>query len=250
MPDKHQLRGMNTDQVDILCITAHPDDVEISMAGTVLRHVEQGRSVGLVELTAGELGTRGTPELRRREADAAMHVLGATFRYQLGLPDGFFRADPASLLAVVSAVRAHRPRLVLTNAVRDRHPDHGRAATLVAEACFLSGLRRITTVRDDREQEAWRPVHVLHAVQDHWIDPQVIVDITPWWGKKLEALACFRSQFHDPSSTEPESPISEAGFLPFLEGRHRQFGRLIGTTYAEGFTIARPPGVDDLCTLR
>lgn len=236
--------------VDLLCITAHPDDVEISMAGTVLRHRAAGHSVGLVELTAGELGTRGTPELRAQEAEAAREVLGAAFRYQLGFPDGFFRADEPSLLAVVSAIRRHRPKVVLTNAVRDRHPDHGRGAALVAEACFLSGLRRIITpAADGSPQEAWRPTTVLHAIQDHWIEPDVIVDITPYWERKQQALACFASQFHDPRSTEPQSPIANPDFMPFLEGRHRQLGRLINVTYAEGFTCVRPPGVGDLMTL-
>jgi len=236
-------------RTDILCVTAHPDDVEISMAGTVLRHRAQGRSVGLVELTAGELGSRGSPALRAQEAEAARVVLGAAFRYDMGLADGFFRADEASLLKVVAAIRRHRPRVVLTNAVRDRHPDHGRAAALVAEACFLSGLRRIATTFEGSSQEAWRPVTVLHAIQDHWVEPDLIVDITPWWDKKREALACFASQFHDPASSEPLNPIANPDFLPFLEGRHRQLGRLIGTSFAEGFTCARPPGVGDLMDL-
>jgi N-acetylglucosamine malate deacetylase 1 len=151
--------------VDLLCITAHPDDVEISMSGTVLKHIAQGHSVGLVELTAGELGTRGSAELRAQEAEAARKVLGAVFRYQLGLRDGFFRADEASLLGVVASIRRHRPRVVLTNAIHDRHPDHGRSAALVAEACFLSGLRRIaTTEKDGSPQEAFRPTTVLHAI--------------------------------------------------------------------------------------
>ncbi len=237
-------------QVDILCVTAHPDDVEISMAGTVLRHVAMGHAVGLVEITAGELGTRGTPELRAREAEAAMRVLGAAFRYQLGLPDGFFRGDQESVLLVVKAIRRHRPRVVLTNAIRDRHPDHGRAAALVAEACFLSGLRRVVTTGEEGVQEAWRPTTVLHALQDHWIEPHLIVDITPFWEKKQAALACFGSQFHDPESKEPSSPIANPEFLPFLEGRHRQLGRLIGVPFAEGFTCARPPGVDDFLGLK
>lgn len=238
-----------TGHVDILCITAHPDDVEISMAGTVLHHRALGHSVGLVELTAGELGTRGTSEIRRAEADAAMKVLDVAFRYQLGLRDGFFRADEASLLKVVTAIRAHRPRLVLTNAVRDRHPDHGRGASLVAEACFLSGLRRIHTEVEGAEQEAWRPTTVLHGVQDHWVEPDLIIDVTPYWATKEEALRCFASQFHDPNSTEPMSPISSPDFLPFLEARARQMGRLIGVTYGEGFTVVRPPAVHDLLGL-
>ncbi|MBP9161287.1 MAG: bacillithiol biosynthesis deacetylase BshB1, partial [Flavobacteriales bacterium] len=181
------------EQVDILVITAHPDDAEIGMGGTILRHIAQGRSVGLVELTGGELGTRGTAEIRKAEAAAATQVLGVTFRYQLGLRDGFFRADEASLLKVITALRKHRPGAVLTNAVRDRHPDHGRGAALVAEACFLSGLRRIETEADGKAQEAWRPKTVLHAIQDNWIDPDLVVDITPYWDKKLEALLCFKS---------------------------------------------------------
>ncbi len=242
---------MTSDQVDILCITAHPDDVEISMAGTVLRHVAKGDRVGLVELTAGELGTRGTPEIRRAEAEAGMKVLGAQFRYQLGLADGFFRADRESLLKVVAAVRKHRPGIVLTNALSDRHPDHGRAAALVAEACFLSGLRRVLTANTaGGEQEAHRPRLVLHCIQDHWADPQVIVDVTPFWEKKSEALACFRSQFFDPNSQEPSSPIANPDFMPYLEGRSRQMGRLIGVTHGEGFICSRGIGVDDLMALK
>lgn len=234
---------------DILCITAHPDDVEISMAGTVLHHIALGHSVGFVELTAGELGTRGTPEIRKQEGEAALKVLGAAFRYQLGLADGFFRSDRESLERVIVAVRRHQPKIVLTNAMRDRHPDHGRGAALVAEACFLSGLRRIPTVDDGVEQEAWRPTTVLHAVQDHWIDPDLIIDITPHWPRKMESLLCFKSQFHDPASTEPSSPIASPDFLPFLEARSREMGRLLGVTYGEGFTTARPIGIGDVMDL-
>lgn len=236
--------------VDILCITAHPDDVEISMAGTVLHHRALGHRVGLVELTAGELGTRGTPQIREREAEAAAAVLGAAFRYQLGLEDGFFRPDRESLLAVVKAIRAHRPRVLLTNATQDRHPDHGRGAALVAEAAFLSGLRRIMTVDDEgSDQAVWRPVTVLHAIQDRWSEPDLIVDISAHWTGKAAALACFRSQFHDPDSKEPMSPIADPDFLPFLEARARQLGRLINVTYGEGFTTTRAPGVRDLLLL-
>ncbi len=238
-----------SEQVDILCITAHPDDVEISVAGTVLKHVDHGYAVGIVDLTAGELGTRGSAELRKLEAEAARRVLGAAFRYQLGLPDGFFRADRESLLQVVTSIRRHRPRVVITNAVRDRHPDHGRGAALVAEAAFLSGLRRIETLHNGEAQAPWRPVSVLHAIQDRWIDPDVVVDITAFWEKRQEALRCFGSQFHDPASQEPITPISDPGFMPALDGRHRQLGRLIGVPYAEGFTCARPPGVGDLLQL-
>lgn len=236
--------------VDILCITAHPDDAEISMAGTLLHHVALGRSVGLVDLTAGELGTRGTPELRREEAEAARAVLGARFRYQLGLADGFFRSDRESLLKVVASIRRHRPKVIFTNAVSDRHPDHGRGAALVAEACFLSGLRKVDTALDGKEQDAWRPTTVLHAIQDHHLRPDLVIDITPHWPKKLEALRCFKSQFHDPASNEPVSPIAREDFMPYLEGRAREMGRHIMVTYGEGFTVARPTGIDDVMMLR
>lgn len=238
-----------SDSTDILCITAHPDDVEISMAGTVMSHVAQGHAVGIVDLTAGELGTRGSPELRRQEAEAARNVLGAAFRYQIGLPDGFIQEDEASLLKVVNVVRRHRPRVVLANALVDRHPDHGCAAALVAKACFLSGLRKVTTRHNSAEQEAWRPVTVLHAVQDRWADPDLVLDVTPYWERKMEALRCFRSQFHDPASQEPVSPIAREDYLPFLEGRAREMGRLIMVTYGEGFTTARPPGIRDMMSL-
>ena len=234
-----------SEAVDILCITAHPDDVEISMGGTVLHHLALGHTVGLVDLTAGELGTRGTPELRAQEAEAACVVLGARFRYQLGLADGFFRNDKESLLAVVTSLRRHRPRVVFTNAVSDRHPDHGRGAALVSEACFLSGLRKVVTTHAGASQETWRPVTLLHAIQDHHLRPDLVFDITPYWEKKLEALMCFRSQFHDPASTEPVSPIARPDFMPYLEGRAREMGRHIMATFGEGFNTARPAGVPD-----
>ncbi len=240
---------MSSEKVDILCITAHPDDTEIGMGGTVLRHIDLGHTVGLVDLTIGELGTRGSGELRKQEAEAAAKSLGVSFRYQLGLRDGFFRADEESLMKVVVALRRHRPKVVFTNAVRDRHPDHGRGSALVSEACFLSGLRRIVTQHEGKEQEAWRPVAVYHCIQDRWIDPDLVVDVTPYWKGKMKALSCFGSQFYDPKSTEPVSPISVPEFLPTLEGRAHDMGRLIGATYGEGFTVERPPGVGDVMEL-
>ena len=240
---------MSGEQVDILCITAHPDDTEIGMGGTVLRHIDLGHTVGLVDLTIGELGTRGSGELRKQEAAAAAISLGVSFRYQLGLRDGFFRADEESLMKVVVALRRHRPKVVFTNAIRDRHPDHGRAATLVAEACFLSGLRRIVTTHDGKEQEGWRPVAVYHCIQDRWIDPDLVIDVSAYWENKMEALKCFSSQFHDPASTEPVSPISVPEFLPTLEGRAREMGRLIGAVYGEGFSVVRPSAIADVMEL-
>ncbi len=236
--------------VDILCITAHPDDVELCMGGTVLRHVAQGRSVGIVDLTIGELGTRGSGPLRQQEAESARKILGASFRYQLDLADGFFRSDRESLLKVVGAIRRHRPNTVLTNAIKDRHPDHGRGGALVAEACFLSGLRRVETVDERGQQEAWRPVTVLHGIQDWWMEPTLVVDVTEQWAKRMEAVLAFKSQFFDPNSAEPESSISGKDFTAFIEGRALQFGRLIGVKYGEGFVASRPIGIRDVTDLR
>lgn len=240
---------MSREALDILCITAHPDDTEISMGGTVLRHVHAGRRVGVVDLTVGELGTRGSGALRVQEAAAAAAVLGVEVRYQLGLPDGFFKVDRANLLQVVTVLRRHRPQVVFTNAVRDRHPDHGRGAKLVSRACFLSGLRRIATEHAGEAQQAWRPKAVYHCIQDRWIDPDIVVDVTEFWEGKMKALGCFKSQFFDPASTEPVSPISVPEFLPTLEGRALDLGRLIGVRYGEGFTVERPPGVEDVMSL-
>lgn len=242
---------MSGEQLDILCITAHPDDTEIGMGGTVLRHIRLGHSVGIVDLSSGELGTRGSGELRQREAAAAAASMGVQVRYQLGLPDGFFEVDRESLLKVVTAIRRHRPRVVFTNAVRDRHPDHGRGGRLVSRACFLSGLRRIRTEEEGGQaQEAWRPTAVYHCIQDRWADPDIVFDVTDFWAGKMKALACFKSQFHDPESTEPVSPISVPEFLPALEGRALEMGRLIGVRYGEGFTLERAAGVEDVMALR
>ncbi|MCO6483660.1 MAG: bacillithiol biosynthesis deacetylase BshB1 [Flavobacteriales bacterium] len=240
---------MKNEQLDILCITAHPDDTEIGMGGTVLRHIHLGHRVGIVDLSTGELGTRGSGELRQREAAEAATVLGVKVRYQLGLPDGFFEVDQGSLLKVVQTVRRHRPRVVFTNAVRDRHPDHGRGAELVSRACFLSGLRRVRTEDGGVAQEAWRPKAVYHCIQDRWIDPDIVFDVTEFWEGKMKALACFKSQFYDPDSTEPVSPISVPEFFPTLEGRALETGRLIGVKYGEGFTVERAAGIHDVMDL-
>lgn len=237
-------------QVDILCITAHPDDVELCMGGTVLHHVALGKRVGLVELTIGELGTRGDGALRKEEAEAARKILGADFRYQLDLADGFFRADQESLLKVVQVIRRHRPSVLITNTLKDRHPDHGRSASLVSEACFLSGLRRVETSHEGIVQELWRPTTVLHTIQDWWMEPTLVVDVTPYWEKRMAAMFAFKSQFFDPASTEPVSSISGQDFPAFVEGRALQFGRLIGAKYGEGFVASRALGVADVTLLR
>ncbi len=233
-------------KLDILAIAAHPDDVELCCAGTLLRQVGLGQKAGVVDLTRGELGTRGTPELRLQEAEAASKVLGLEVRDNLSLPDGFFQNDRAHQLPIIIKIRQYRPDVVLTNAIHDRHPDHGRASELVSQACFYAGLKKIETELDGQPQEAWRPRAVYHFIQDRHVHPDLIVDITDQFEQKMEAIRCFASQFYDPGSQEPETPLSTPEFLEFLEARAREFGRPIGVAYGEGFTTERPLGVDRL----
>lgn len=237
-------------KLDLLAISAHPDDVELGCAGTILAALEQGRRVGILDLTRGELGTRGTPEIRLQEAEAAAKVLGVSVRDNVGLLDGFFHNDPPNQIALVPYIRKYRPEIVLANAIDDRHPDHGKGARLIYDACFISGLRRIETMGDDgRPQEAWRPKFIYHFIQDRYIKPDFIVDITPHWKKKDEAIRAFRSQFYDPNSNEPNSYISSPEFLEFLEARSKEYGHAIGVKYGEGFTTQRIIGIDNLWSL-
>lgn len=236
-------------KVDILAIGAHPDDVELSAVGTLLRHIEQGYKVALVDLTQGELGTRGSGPLRLQEAESSRVMMGAVARVNLGLRDGFFQEDKASMLSLITAIRSFQPRIVLANALDDRHPDHGRGASFTARACFLSGLMKIETIHDGQIQEKWRPDAVYHYIQDNHRVPDFVVDVTDYFDKKMACIGCFASQFYDPDSQEPESPISTKEFLPYIEAKGRIFGRYINADYAEGFEIARPPGVKDLFDL-
>lgn len=240
-------------KTDILAIGIHPDDVELSASGTLLRHAALGHSFGLLDLSLGELGSRGTPELRRAEAEASARILGAAFREQLDLPDGFFAHSPENMLKIVRSIRAHRPEIVLCNAPDDRHPDHGRAAKLVADACFYSGLIRIDTSDDTgAPQSAWRPKAVYHYIQDKQLVPDFVVDITPWFEKKMQAILAFSSQFYDPNNPDegPQTPISGKDFLDFMEAKARVFGRPAQVKYAEGFICSRTPAVDDLFSLK
>lgn len=233
-------------KLDILFIVAHPDDVELCCAGTVFKHVALGYKVGIADMTAGELGTRGNATLRAEEAEEASKIMGLSIRENLGLRDGFFELSESNKLAIIKAVRTYQPGIVITNAVRDRHPDHGRAAQLVAESCFLSGLPKIEISDDGQTLSAWRPKHVYHMVQDYYISPDICVDITPYIDKKAEAVMAFRSQFYDPVSSEPSTPISGLDFQEFLKARAREMGRLIGVEYAEGYTKTGPVKKDDL----
>lgn len=226
--------------VDILFITAHPDDVELCCAGTIFRHREAGATIGIVDLTAGELGTRGNATIRAQEASRAAEIMQISFRENLGLRDGFFDLSESNKLPIIRAVRRHQPQIVITNAVSDRHPDHGRAAQLVAESCFLSGLVKIEMEDKGQVLKAWRPKQVYHMIQDRYIAPDICVDITAYMDRKMEAVMAFKSQFYDPQSSEPLTPISGHDFFDFLKARAREFGRLIGVEFAEGYTSATP----------
>ena len=231
-------------QVDILAIGVHPDDIELSCAGTLLKHITLGKTVGLLDLTLGEMGTRGNAELRTQEAMKSAKILGASFRKQLHFADCFFENTQPNIVEIIKVIREHKPQIILCNAVSDRHPDHGRAAKLVADACFYSGLVKINT-----KQAAWRPKAVYHYIQDNYIHPDFVVDVTDFADKKREAIMAFSSQFYDPNSKEPQTPISSPEFLEALFAKMSLWGRAIGTRYAEGFTAARYPGVNNLFDL-
>ncbi|MDX1685597.1 MAG: bacillithiol biosynthesis deacetylase BshB1 [Saprospiraceae bacterium] len=240
---------MANQKVDILAIGAHPDDVELSCSGTLLRHIDLGYKVGLVDLSQGELGTRGNATLRLEEAEASRKLMGAVVRENLGLPDGFFEQDKKSLIKLIYAIRKYRPDIVLANALEDRHPDHGRGADFISRACFLSGLIKIETTNDGVDQSHWRPRAIYHYIQDHHRTPDVVVDISDYLEKKMACIKCFSSQFYDPDSEEPESPISGKGFMDYIESKARIFGRYIDVDYAEGFEVSRPIGASDLIKL-
>ncbi|MCD9018271.1 bacillithiol biosynthesis deacetylase BshB1 [Parachryseolinea silvisoli] len=237
-------------KLDILVLAAHPDDAELGCGGTIAKHVALGHKVGIVDFTKGELGTRGTPETRAEEAATAANVLGVAVRTNLALQDGFFQNDPDHQLRVIQAIRRYQPEIVLANAILDRHIDHGKGASLGADASFLSGLAKIRTKdTEGREQAAWRPKVVYHYIQSQFIVPDFIMDITGYWETKLQAIKAFKSQFYDPSSQEPETYISNPAFLQMIESRALEFGHAIGARHGEGFTVRRYPGVNNLFNL-
>lgn len=235
--------------IDILAIGAHPDDVELACSGTLLHHAAQGLSFAIVDLTAGELGTRGTAETRAVEAAEAAQILGAKERLNLGLKDGFFLPDEESLRKLIEAIRYFKPRIVLANAIEDRHPDHGKGADFISRACFLSGLPKIETTFRGQKQEAYRPSAVYHFIQDRFIKPDLVVDITPYYDTKMKAIMAFKSQFYNPNSPEPQTPISSSEFMAAHIGRARDLGRIISAEFGEGFTVERAPGVKNFFDL-
>lgn len=238
-------------KLDILVFGAHPDDAELGAGATIAKEISLGKKVGVIDLTRGELGTRGSAEIRAREAEKAADILGLSIRDNMEFRDGFFQNDPAHQMAIIRQIRKYRPETVLCNAIEDRHIDHGRGSDLVSDACFLSGLVKIDTQLegDDKWQEPWRPSHVYHYIQWKNLVPDFAVDVSGFIESKLEAIRAYDSQFFDPESEEPETPISSKNFLDSVQYRARDLGRLIGVDYAEGFTVERTPAVSSLTDL-
>ncbi|MCG9793803.1 bacillithiol biosynthesis deacetylase BshB1 [Flavobacterium algicola] len=237
-------------KLDILAFGAHPDDIELGCSGTILKEIALGKTVGIVDLTRGELGTRGTAEIRNQEATAAAKVLGVAVRENLEMRDGFFVNDEKHQLEVIKMIRKYQPEIVLCNAIDDRHIDHAKGSKLVSDACFLSGLRMIESTLDGKVQEAWRPKLVYHYIQWKNIVPDFVVDITGFEKQKVESILAYKSQFYDPNSDEPESPITSKTFLESINYRSRDLGRLAGVEYAEGFTVERYLAVNSLGDLK
>jgi N-acetylglucosamine malate deacetylase 1 len=236
-------------KLDILAFGAHPDDVELSCSGTLIKHIKAGKKVGLVDLTRGELGTRGTKEIREAEAAESTKIMGVSIRENLDMDDCFFTNDRENKMKVVQAIRKYQPEIILANAVSDRHPDHGRGAALVSEAVFLAGLLKVETMADGKKQDLWKTKVVYHYIQDRYIKPDFIVDISDFIEIKQQAIKAFKSQFYNPDSTEPETAISTKEFLDFLNSRAIDLGRSIGARYGEGFTVERTPGIQSLFDL-
>lgn len=237
-------------KLDILAFGAHPDDVELGAGGTVAKAVAEGKKVGIVDLTKGELGTRGTEFTRFEEAANASKILGVSVRENLGFADGFFVNDKTHQLEVIKMIRKYQPEIVICNAVDDRHIDHGRGSKLVSDACFLSGLVKIETEIEGKLQDKWRPKTVYHYIQWKDLTPDFVVDISGYIDKKMESVFAYKTQFFDPNSKEPETPITSKNFTDSINYRARELGRLVGVEHAEGFTIERYVAVDSLFDLK
>lgn len=237
-------------KLDILAIGAHPDDVELGCGGTVAKEVANGKKVGILDLTRGELGTRGTAYTRGQEATDAAEILGVTVRENVAFADGFFVNDKAHQLEVIKMIRKYQPEIVLCNAIDDRHIDHGKGSQLVSDACFLSGLIKIETDVEGQNQAPWRPKSVYHYIQWRDLKPDIVVDITSFIDKKMASVFAYKTQFYNPDSKEPETPISSKNFSDSIEYRARNTGRIVGVEYAEGFTVERYPAVESLFDLK
>ena len=237
-------------KLDILAFGAHPDDVELGCSGTLAKEVALGKQVGIVDLTRGELGTRGSVEIRNSESAKASAILGIQVRENLDMRDGFFVNDEAHQLKVIEMIRKYQPEIVLCNAIQDRHIDHGKGSQLVSDACFLSGLTKIESHYNGQKQAAWRPKMVYHYIQWQTIEPDFVVDISDFMTLKMEAVQAYASQFYDPNSKEPVTPIASKNFLESIQYRAQDLGRLVGVTYAEGFTTERYLTVNSLGDLK
>ena len=236
-------------KLDILAFGAHPDDIEISCSGTIAKEVANGKKVGMIDLTRGELGTRGNKEIRDEEAKKAAQILGVVLRENLNMRDGFFINDEKHQLEIIKIIRKYRPEIVLCNAIEDRHIDHGKGSKLVSDACFLSGLSKIETTIVGEKQEAWRPKQVYHYIQWNELKPDFVVDISNFIDKKIQSVLAYSSQFHNPNTNEPDTPITSKNFLDSITYRSQNLGRIIGKDYAEGFTVERYVAVNNISDL-
>ena len=236
-------------KADILAIGAHPDDVELSCSGTIAKEISAGKKVVIIDLTKGELGTRGSEKIRELESKKAGEILKISDRKNLGLKDGFFHNSDENKIKLVRLIRFYKPKIVLCNSINDRHPDHGRASKLVVESCFLSGLKKISTKFDDVTQQIWKPLNIYHYVQWNLEIPDFIVDISDFMDIKLKSVQCYSSQLYDPESKEPKTPISTQNFLESIKYRSANFGRIIGADYGEGFIANRKPAVASISDL-
>ncbi len=237
-------------KLDVLVFAAHPDDAELGCAGTILKHIALGYKVGIVDLTKGELGTRGTPETRIQEANAAATILGLSARVNLGLSDGFLGNSNAECLKIIAQIRKFKPEIIIGNAPFDRHPDHGMGNELIIKASFLSGLRKIETHQDGVVQDPWRAKNNYSYIQDQYIKPDFVIDVTPYWHIKKEAILAFKSQFWNPESKEPASYISSLEFIEFIEARSKEMGHAIGAKHGEGFIKHRQLAVNNMFDLQ
>jgi bacillithiol biosynthesis deacetylase BshB1 len=239
-------------KLDILAIGAHPDDVELGCGATLAKEISKGKKVGIIDLTRGELGTRGTAETRDEESTESANILGVTLRTNMEFADGFFVNDKRHQIELIKMIRKFQPDIVLCNAIDDRHIDHGKGSKLVSDACFLSGLLKIDTKIEDEDgwQEPWRPKHVYHYIQWKNIEPDFVVDVSGFMNKKMEAVLAYKTQFFDAKSKEPETPISSKNFTDSIEYRARDLGRLIGVEHGEGFTVERYVAVDSFYNLK
>lgn len=239
-------------KLDILAIGAHPDDVELGCGATLAKEIANGKKVGIIDLTRGELGTRGTAETRDVESEDAAKILGVSMRTNMEFADGFFLNDKYHQIELIKQIRKFRPDIVICNAIEDRHIDHAKGSKLVSDACFLSGLLKVDTVCEDTDgwQDPWRPKAVYHYIQWKDLEPDIVVDVSGFMETKLKAVMAYKTQFFDPDSDEPETPISSKNFTDSIEYRARNLGRIIDTEYGEGYTVERYPAVNSLFDLK